>query len=303
MNRIILGTVALSSLLAAVPTLAADWMASPGIRTSYPTNWEHSDANPLKYEAGLRYWYSLGEQWAELAGDTYSTEDTTHILEAHFRIDDLSTSTFVKGQAAYGAVTSGDYVTDGQSVATFEGGQIGAVGADFGWTPFGNENATIGFLAGYQYHKESPDRNRLDIEHIDGLNIQELRLGVTGRADFGMFDINAELVAIPYAFAHGATAERPFADTLMQGVNVNRSSLIATGALYGASGQLMLGYHPSDNLTFRVGGRAWLLTGPSSLQAKYWDAATPESYLYSDTPLSGFSLLRYGALAELTGRF
>jgi hypothetical protein len=89
----------------------------------------------------------------------------------------------------------------------------------------------------------------------------------------------------------------------VQGVTVNRSSTEATGAMYGAAGQVMVGFHPTENLTIRAGGRAWYLTGPASARQKQWNAATPNSFLYSDTPLNAFSLLRYGALLEVTGRF
>lgn len=300
--RILNGTLAMAALIVAGPAFAADYN---DLRPAYPDSWETGEENPLRFEGGLRYWYSLGEQEIDTGAETFSAKDTSHILEGHFRIDDDLTSTFVKGQAGYAIATTGEYnstaLTGSQD---FDGGQIGYAGADFGWTPLGNENARFGALIGYQFFRESPDRNRLDVASIDGLNIHALRLGLTAHADLAdMFDIDAEAAVIPYAYAQGATAEYPFDTESMQGIDVNRTRTDLSGALYGASGQIMLGFHPTENLTIRVGGRAWLLTGEASTKQRWWEAATPEAYLYEDTPLEALSLFRYGALAEVTGRF
>ena len=304
MPRTLRCVVAIAALTLAVPTLAADYNDYPELRPSYPDSWQNGEDNPLRFEAGVRYWYALGEQKAELGGRSFNTTDRSHILEGHFRIDDDMTSSFVKGQLGYAAVIDGEHGTNVGVPTQFSGGQIGYAGADFGWTPFGNDGVKFGAIAGYQFLRESPDRARLDVQSIDGLNIHALRLGVTSRAELSdMFDLEVELAAVPYAYASGATAEIPEANHVVQGVTVNRSNFVTSGALYGASGQVMLGVHPTENLTLRVGGRAWMLTGPSSVRHKQWDAATPNSYLYDDRPLDGFSLARYGLLAEISGRF
>ena len=300
-----LSTAALLVLGVALPAAAADY-AQQGMRTAYPTNWQIGEDNPLRFEAGIRYWYSLGSQSVDVGGENFTAKDTSHILEGHFRIDDDFTSTFLKGQAGLSVVTEGEYSGSlaPAGATSFNGGQIGQLGADFGWTPFGSENFKFGALVGYQYLRESPDRARLDVEHTDGLNIHALRLGITGRAELSdMIDLDVEVAAIPYTFTQGATAEVPFDDTQMQGITVNRTNTELTGSLYGASGQVMLGIHPTENLTLRVGGRAWMLTGPSSQTTKYWEASEPDRFLYSSELLQGLSLVRYGALAELTGRF
>ena len=83
----------------------------------------------------------------------------------------------------------------------------------------------------------------------------------------------------------------------------------------------MLGFHPSENLTIRFGGRATYLQG--EYEATYDTAmVTPGEQLPSDDPAAPpvygpptfskqgvistnnpLSFLRYGALFELTGRF
>ena len=306
MARVLNCAVAIAALTIATPALAADYNNYPELRPSYPESWENGEDNPLRFEAGLRYWYSLGQQSSELGvnGNTFSTTDRSHILEGHVRIDDDSTNSFVKGQAGYAVVTTGEHSANAGVPQDFTGGQIGYIGADFGWVPLGGDTVKFGLLAGYEFKRESPDRNRFDVQNIDGLNIHALRLGITGRADLSeMFDVEAELVAMPYAYASGATAEIGTGTQTVGGLSVNRSNAIATGALYGGSAQVMLGMHPSENVTIRVGGRGWLLEGPSSMRQKWWDSANPSTYVYSDNLLNGFSLVRYGLMAELTGRF
>lgn len=305
MKQFALSALVLLSSAATQQVLAADYGALPGLRPSYPDQWQHSEENPLRFEAGLRYWYAIGQQSAELGGDTYNTTDYSHIPEVHLRIDDDFTSSFVKAQAGYAAVVSGEHKAGTNAPSSFSGGHIGYVGGDFGYMPFGNDAFKVGGLIGYQYLLDSPDRNRLDVEHISGLHVHMLRLGLTGRANLGEFaDIEAEAVAIPYAYASGSSAEMPIPATVLPGgINVNRLSTEASGAMYGASGQVMVGFHPTESLTIRAGGRAWYLTGPASYRQKRWDAAAPNTYVYNDTPLNAFSLLRYGALLEVTGRF
>jgi hypothetical protein len=297
---------AIAALSVVTPSLAADYNDYPDLRPSYPNDWATDESNPLRFEAGVRYWYSVGKQTSELGigGSTFSTTDYSHILEGHFRIDDDSTDTFVKGQAGYAVVTNGEHSTDVGVPQDFTGGQIGYLGSDFGWMPLGDGGVKFGALVGYEFKRESPDRNRFDVQNIDGLNIHALRHGITRHPDLSdMFDIDAELVAMPYAYATGATAEVGMSPTTIGGLLVNRGNSVATGALYGGSAQVMLGIHPTENMTIRVGGRGWLLDGPSSMREKYWNSSNPSTYVYSDDLLSGFSLVRYGLMAELTGRF
>lgn len=306
MPRFLFSALAMAAPFVATSALAADSYQNFGpLRPTYPTSWENAEANPLRFEAGLRYWYALGEQTIETGGQTYSADDRSHILEGHFRIDDDYTSSFVKGQAGYAIATDGEYTSSALSgESEFSGGQIGYAGADFGWTPLGNDNIRVGGLVGYQFLRESPDRNRLDVAHIDGLNIHAMRLGVTAHADLNDWvDFDLEGVIIPYAYASGSTAEVPSDDRIVQGVTVNRSRTDLSGALYGASGQAMLGFHPTENLTLRIGGRAWLLTGSTSATTRQWEASTPDTYLYDSDEVGDLTLIRYGALAELTGRF
>jgi hypothetical protein len=70
----------------------------------------------------------------------------------------------------------------------------------------------------------------------------------------------------------------------------------------------MLGFHPTQNLTFRVGGRAWYLQGQSDTTyntVTVTNAATPkvvgqQDYISTANP---WSLFRYGLLTEMTYNF
>lgn len=329
MNRIILGTVALSSLLAAVPALAADWAAAPAMRSSYPTNWQSSDANPLSYEAGVRYWYSVGSQEHNIGPYSQTNETKTSSGEVFARINDLSTRSYVEGFAGYGIAHDGSYSTNGGPDVDLPAGRLGYVGADFGWLPFGTETASFGMVTGYQFTKDSPDTGSTNFlsspvsiddgggpgpfvlggggdSEVNDFRVHELKLGLAGRFDAGQFDVTAEAAAIPYSWiggTYGSFQAPGQSDTFAQ-----TSAAQIEGNGYGASGKVMVGFHPTENLTIRVGGRASYLTG--QYDATYNTVALQDSansgarteqlWIYRDNP---FELIRYGALLEVSGSF
>ena len=95
-------------------------------------------------------------------------------------------------------------------------------------------------------------------------------------------------------------------------VAIERFALTTNNITYGAMGEAMLGFHPTENLTVRFGGRAWYLGG--ALDATFdgyvvtdhdGDPATdPVVTEQSFIQASDFAnLFRYSALFELTGRF
>jgi len=326
MNRIILGTVALSSLLAAVPALAADWAAAPAMRSSYPTNWQSSDANPLSYEAGVRYWYSVGSQEHNIGPYSQTNETKTSSGEVFARINDLSTRSYVEGFAGYGIAHDGSYSTNGGPDVDLPAARLGYVGADFGWLPFGTETASFGMVTGYQFTKDSPDTGSTNFltdpiavstggvgpytlggagdSEVNDFRVHELKLGLAGRFDADQFDVTAEAAAIPYSWI-GGTYGSFFAgqtDTFQQ---TSPASIEGNG--YGASGKIMVGFHPTENLTIRVGGRASYLTGQYDATydtVEIEDQSTPtllaQRYIWRDNP---FELIRYGALLEVSGSF
>lgn len=315
-----------------------------------------NEDDALGFEVGLRYWYSMGEQSYGSTNGTTSSTDTTQTGELHLRIEDHSSNTFVKGIAGYSFATTGSYegpLTSGDVVD----GVVGYAGADFGWNVIGDNNGSgIGGLVGYMRWNNSPDTGRnsfttatsgSDISYDpttgqtfvpgdsveDQVSVDMLRLGIEGKAKIGdMFDISGELVAVPYAKIGGTvgvddpmfntdvysgSAQVPYQDQYGNVSWMRSSPTSIDGWGYGAMAEAWVGIHPMQNLTFRLGGRAWYLQGTADATFTAAQIGNPgdsepdgtydsdpsfvnQGYIETNNP---FSLLRYGVLAEMTYAF
>lgn len=279
MSRNVLVLAATALAMGAGSVQAADWGAAPiydpVLKPSYPMDYAQPD--PLTFEAGLRYFYSRGSQSYVYVpnGNTYSATDTAHSLEAHLRIDDHSTSTYLKGHVGFGGIAGGEYRTNGTETAAFQIGRVTYGTADFGYTPLDTGGLRLGVFGGYQYTHEAP------LNH--GLDIHSLRLGVAGRVDVAnVFDINAEVAAIPYSFVSGTMRNPATPNGPTNGItNLG-------GSLYGGSAEVMLGFHPTDMFTIRGGVRGTYLNGHLS------SAQAAEQYVET---------FRWGPVVELTAKF
>ena len=325
MKTILQGAVATLALCVAVPAFAADY---PYLRPALTDDWQDSEANPLRFEAGIRYWYSLGHQDHSVFGSTQSMDTKTSSGEVFARIDDLSTKTFVEATGGYGVSHGGSYSTNGGASVDIPAARLGYVGADYGWLPWGNETAGVGFIAGYQYTNDSPDTGRASYRvspivvdngggnfsiggggdsKINNFELHSLKLGFAAKADFGGFDLQGDAAVIPYSWLTGTYG----AFVIPNQTNSFRqaSSTAVNGHGYGASGKLMDGFHPTENLTIRVGGRATYVTGqydatydavqlvPNGLNPP---TLATQRYISNNNP---FTMIRYGALLEVSGRF
>ncbi|RUT30940.1 hypothetical protein EMQ25_08655 [Arsenicitalea aurantiaca] len=271
--------LALSGILIAAPAVGADW-GTP-LRGAYGEEW-YAEAHPkaIGFEIGMRYWYSQGALETRIDGNLTSGYDTAHIGEAHFRINDYTTDYYLKGMIGYSGSKTTEY-TSPVGTETTEIGSVLYAGADLG---FGMIAPGFGGFVGYQYWNESP---RLGGTDIGGLDFNLLRLGISGRTEItDMVDLTAEAALIPYAGLRGTYGAYD-SDTLEY---LGLSDV--EGWLYGAAGEVMLGVHATDWMTMRFGGRAWYLTGPTTVT---FEGEGRES--------DHFSALRYGLLAELTYRF
>ncbi len=318
MSRFVPVLAVFSAMAVAVPAHAADQLEGfrDNFRKSYKPDWDLSnEGDPLDFEFGIRYWYSMGSHQMTAGGGDYSADDTSHIIELHGRIDDNSTSTYLKGQAGLAAMIDGTYNTPatGGADEDMDGGTVGYAGADFGYMPFGNETVQAGGFVGYQYNNASPDMGRVSFTTSGGggdskwneLNIQQLRLGVAGRTEVSsMIDLNVQAAAIPYARLDGRYGAFSTGTFTSGGTTYQQGSPgEIEGNLYGASAEVMLGFHPTTNLALRVGGRASYLTGPATVYVTGSEVGSPgnRQSFYSDT--ENLEFLRYGLLAELTGTF
>ncbi|MHB1101328.1 MAG: hypothetical protein ACYC0C_00830 [Devosia sp.] len=301
----------LAALLAAMvlptPVLAADWMED--FREPYAEDWALPPDDPISIELGLRYWYSMGQHRMTVLGGNYASDDVSHIVEGHLRIDDDMYDFYAKGLAGYSAVINNTYSTPTVALATSNGGSIHYFGSDIGYTPFGNDDVKFGGFVGYQFWNDSPDMGRENYltsagggnSEPNNIQYHMIRLGLSGRAEFGdAFDITAEAAVIPYALlggTYGALAV-PVGPGESQG-----SAGTLGGWLYGAAGEAMARFHPTENLTIGLGGRAWYLQGQADVTFDTRETATPVNQTHWITKTTNFSTLRYGLLGELTYRF
>jgi hypothetical protein len=364
--------VVILATMAAAPAVAADmsdWGVdygsdTPDFRSGYPTepgDWAGlgDKDDPLQFEFGIRYWYSMGAVSASSGGGAVSATDTSHIGELHLRIEDHSTNTFAKAIAGYSIASSGSFTSPSGAGAIVDG-HVGYLGADFGWHAFGDHNGSgVGLLVGYQYWNEALNTGRTnyttatassDIAYdpatgqtflpgdsvANSIDVHALRLGASGKVNLGdYFDISAEVAAVPYAKVSGTVGiEDPAFDTSVYGgpaqvpyggvANGNISTMRASpttldGWGYGAMAEGWIGVHPTQNLTMRLGGRAWYLQG--SADATYsvasvgnpsdgdianppnFDTAPAVSTTHVINTTNPFSLFRYGIMGEITYSF
>ncbi|MCD7059604.1 hypothetical protein [Pelagibacterium xiamenense] len=311
MSRVVLGMTAGTLLaISAGSAFAADWGAAPSepvLRPAYPADWEQPD--PLTFEIGLRYFYGMGRQSMSVGGLDHSVEDQSHFVELHGRIDDASTDSFLKGNLGFAAAIDGSYETPatlGTSVDT-DSGTIAYAGADFGYTPFGNEAFRFGGLVGYQYLNESVDMGRAGFVTEGGggdsspnnLEIHALRLGVTAQTNINdMFDFTIDAAAIPFAHLSGTYGAMSVGSV---GGQSQGSAVGIAGNLYGGSVEAMAGFHPTENLVIRAGARGYYLTGPveTSFEMRDADGENAQGYVAD----GNIELWRWGPVIELTGTF
>lgn len=322
MRRILYGTIAMLALVAALPAQGADYPDYPDLRPPYEPGWENTE-DSIRFELGARYWYTWGGQDAGFTSPfgpvSLNVRDQTHMVELHGLIDDLYTDTYLKGMAGVGLGTSGTYAISPAGSGSIGGqSRLGYAGVDYGWMPLGDKDSfAAGGFAGYTYWKDAPDigtgqyATAFDGAFLptslgdaqDNFDIHALRLGVRGTARFDMFDLQAEVAAVPYAHVSGTVGGSSPGGFNFGGIVVNENApTTLTGRGYGVMAETMVGFHPTDNLTVRVGGRAWYLQG--QLDATFNGTAAGIGPLPTmNLPSTYASLFRYGAMVELTGRF
>jgi len=321
MKRSLQGVVAALVLSTALPALAADY---PELRPAYPEQWQNPD-DDLRFEFGTRYWMSWGEQDASYGGGGgpgdigVSSRDFTHLGELHGKIEDLSTQTYLSGKAGIGLSTTGTYaLSPSASGSLGRNSTIGYAGADFGWLPAGDmrQGTAFGGFVGYQYWKDAPDIGTAQYGTAfngggtpiafgsarNDLDIHALRVGIRGQADFDAFDVQGEVAAVPYANISGTVGGSSPAGFTFGGTNYQeRAPTTLSGRGYGVMAEGLVGFHPTRNLTLRVGGRAWYVEG--QLDARLATNSGGANNAAVTLPSNFARFFRYGALFEMTGRF
>ncbi|AVX05039.1 hypothetical protein MXMO3_02527 [Maritalea myrionectae] len=280
---------ALVGLTAGQSALAADFPSD--LRGGYTEQgWEDSQVG---FEAGLRYGYMLGRIRVEgvdagpgdpITGTTAGLDDASHIGEAHLRIDDHSTNSYLKAYGGYSVALNSDYfsVFDAGSSNL---GKLAYFTADFGYAPAvtnaENSGAKLSGLIGYQYMHEGHDIDEASVSAPTGINIHALRLGVNAAANLDRFSIEADIAAIPYAMVNGE-----------MGVSGAGVPVRFDGIGWGASADIMADYKFTESFSAGLGARATYIRSRGDL-----------SYVTTDATVESLSLWRYGILAELSYSF
>ncbi|KQU99634.1 hypothetical protein [Devosia sp. Root105] len=341
-----------------------------GAYSTEPKDWSEmgDESDGIHIETGLRYWYSWGSQNYEVDGQSFESTDNAHTVEAHIRVEEDATRTYAKGWAGYSAAITGGY-SDPSGSGDVTDGVLGYAGADFGWNALGDGKGTgVGGFVGYNYWNNSPRTSRYnfttatsaaDVTYSnasgnwsvpgdsvdDKIELHMLRLGLSGKAEFNEFlDISAEVAAVPFSTISGVLGGHAAGGGAFGGPGCNvlppdscapeilkGSATEINGWGYGAMGEIMAGIKPMENLTLRVGGRAWYVNGTYDATWTQVSVTAPQirppvpnpdtpdpndtmppDPLYSAPTVSTqqvistenpFSLFRYGLLAELTYSF
>ena len=278
-----------------VPAQAADYFN--GFKPGYAWD-DTSFEDQIDIEIGLRYWYSMGAHNMSVMGGTYTQSDTSHILEGMLRIDDHGSDFYAKAIVGYSAVINSTYTTPAGGPFTSQSGKVGYIGGDIGAMPMTDENDKMQFggFAGYMYWNDSPDMGRVNYAGgslPNDVYYNMVRLGVAAKADLGPVDLWAEVAAVPYAGVAGTYGA--LSPPLFPG-EIQTSAGTISGWLYGAQGELMARFHPTERWTIGLGGRAWYLTG----QADVRFTSSLGSWV---TKTTNYSTFRYGLLGEVSYRF
>ena len=218
-------------------------------------------------------------------------------------------STFVKAKAGYAMAIDSSYATPAtaNAIVTSHAGTLAYAGVDFAYTPFSG----FGGLIGYEYMNESPDMGRVNFATASGtdsavnaLDIHALKLGIVGSGKIGPFSIDGEAAVIPYAGLSGTYGGFYVANFNDGGTIYQQGSAAdLSGSLYGASGELTLGYAPTENLKLNLGGRVSYLTGTGTMSFTAREVGNPantQSYIGNTNALS---FLRFGVYGGIAGTF
>lgn len=173
----------------------------------------------------------------------------------------------------------------------------------------------------------------------DHVETNMLRLGVSGTAQLSSYiDVSGEAVLVPYARINGVLGnaaiptdyyvDPPGAGTTTVTTDPNTGYNVADiqssptaldGWGYGAMAEGFVGFHPTQNIAIKLGGRLWYLQGKADVTYSAAHIGNPGQTTVTDPPNfdqapsfynqnyiwrdQSWSLLRYGLLAEFSYQF
>lgn len=313
MRRVAFGVmVSVAAMVAASPSLSADWNYDTDMRGSY-NSWDEPETPLMDFEAGLRYMYSQGGTAVSAAGNpnpklnipasSASTSDTTHFGELFLRVNDHVTDTYLHAYGGYSIYLDASYSNNLAASGQTNVGRMAYAVTDFGYMPLklGSDETgvALGGFVGYQYINDAPtvgggefnpikDASGISwtsgdadyftvVDHADhNLNVNALRLGVAAKAKAGQFDLSAELAAIPYASITGVLGSHTF-NRIDNGSYWTHKATESKfeGAAWGGALDASVGYNITENFAVRLGGRATYLRGQGNLVYGLADVTKP----------------------------
>ena len=274
-----------------------------------PAIFEPPYLSPFGFEAGARYWYSIGQNRFA----SFSTVDWDrmqgHSGEAFLRVDHHPTHLYVKGLAGGGILTGGDVDRINpaallNTTSAVDGNSLVYAMIDFGYAfEVPQAGVRFGAFAGYHYWHErmtafgilcdaaSPNCGPAGSTAVSfgtpafifDTTWNAIRIG--GDAKIEVFDgwtISGEVAFVPYA---RVSNEHIFL------LRVDPSNILTDGWRgMGAEAEAFIRYRVRPNLELGVGARYWgLFTKVGNVQL---------SPTFAQDSLSRFSTQRYGVLFE-----
>lgn len=321
-------TGSVSSDLAAA--LGADLTGSTAVQPAQPPE------SPFTFEAGLRYWYSIGtmrfafSNGDPLFGNPTSTLDwkdmTGHTGEVFARLDHKPTGMFVKALAGLGANMDGriedrDYYVGqlkfSDTTSRVDGDLINFASADVGWDWSPTPGSRLGVFAGYQYWREKATAS--------GLFCNQFSL-VTGCPGPGVLVVGYDTSVFVYEpawhalrlgiegriaiddrwSAHGEVTAIPYAVLRNEDSHLLRQSPADLGPApniiaesrtgFGVQTDLFIDYALTPNIEVSAGVRYWELATYGG------DVHFGPSFSTNDS-LNSFDQQRFGLLLQVKGKF
>ncbi|MBG6147482.1 MAG: hypothetical protein RIE06_24430 [Roseibium album] len=201
-------------------------------------------APTLRGSIGLRYWYSQNNSELDTGDLNWNTVDgvSSHTAEIVGELEDLTTSTFVRGYVGLGRNFGGegDFYTNPSG--DLEESALGYVVVDGGWrfASFANEMVRLKGFVGYHYLNDSIDAE-------DGRTVIEqtrqwhaIRVGLTAEGDISeRVSWSFDVAAVPWSHTRVETWESQWT--------------------HGVETDLMLNLDLTRNWQVGVGGRYWWL--------------------------------------------
>jgi len=320
----------------AKPSTASDALATDltGSTARWPVE-RQAPRSPFAFEAGARYWYSVGAVRFNFTNNSPLFGSPTSTLfwhgmvaqsgEAFARIDHLASGFFVKGMAGMGRLSDGNLVDEDFLVNQFKfsdtnsdvsSGSTRFAMFDAGWAYWPVPDVRLGFFAGYHYWHDEMTAFGLVCNQpsllgcpaagavLLGNNVAGLRYEPTWHAV--RIGVDAKVIIGDGWSVSGELALVPYAYLVNNDSHLLRQDFSDLGPApnvitkstyaFGAETEIFVNYAVTPNIEVGAGLRYW------GLEAVRGGVRFGPLFTERNT-LDSFSQQRYGLLAHVKGTF